>query len=357
MKILQICNFSSGISGVWSRVFQDSKELVKKNDVFVFSSNLKNDDSVAKNKEKIEGINILRFPVKRRKGFALWFDFEKQALKLKPDIIICHGFRKPYLAQAIRIIKKLKQQGKKTKIFLVTHAPFLEKGIRSWKLDLAVKLYDKILAKKILNSFGKIIAITKWEMPYLLKLGAKKQKIIYIPNSLDETFFKLKTKKGKGVLFLGRVSPIKNLEILIKACRELRIKPTIVGPVDKGYKINAEIQKPIYDLKEKINLIDKHEIFVLPSKREGLPVSLIEALSRGKIAVSSSTQGGKEIIKHNKNGFLFEIGNYKQLAAIINKIQKMTEKEKNKIRKQARKKAEEFRVSKIIKKLEKVYSI
>ena len=41
MKIIQVCNFSSGISGVWTRVLEDSREFIKKgHEVHVFSSNI-----------------------------------------------------------------------------------------------------------------------------------------------------------------------------------------------------------------------------------------------------------------------------------------------------------------------------
>ena len=38
----------------------------------------------------------------------------------------------------------------------------------------------------------KIIAITRWEIPILIKLGVKKEKIAYIPNGIPDEFFKQK---------------------------------------------------------------------------------------------------------------------------------------------------------------------
>mgnify|MGYP005866598033 CR=1 FL=1 len=80
-------------------------------------------------------------------------------------MIIAHGFRKPFLNQAIRVAKKTN-----SKIFLVTHAPFVEKKLRSWRLNLLVRLYDLFYAKRVLNRFDKILTITKWELPFLYKL-------------------------------------------------------------------------------------------------------------------------------------------------------------------------------------------
>ena len=122
MKILQICNFSAGVSGVWTRALEDAREFIKKgHKVYVFSTNKQeNEEIAAPNHEIKEGIEITRFPIKRRIGYALWFDFEKEALQLNPDIIICHGLRKPYLGPALKIAKEIN-----AKCFLITHAPFL----------------------------------------------------------------------------------------------------------------------------------------------------------------------------------------------------------------------------------------
>ena len=354
MKILQICNFSSGVSGVWTRVFEESKEFIKKGyKVYVFSSDEKeNGEKELSTQEIKEGIDITRFPIKRKKGYALWFNFNKEALQLKPDIIICHGLRKPYLGSAIKIAKKIG-----SKCFLITHAPFVDKGLRDWKLNLVIKLYDLFCGKKIMNFFDKVIAICKWEKDNLLNLGCEEDRIVYIPNSLSEAFFnqeKIPEEKNR-ILYLGRVHPVKNLEVLIDACKLLHIQPLIVGPVEEGYNLEVDIKEPIYDVKKKIKLIDSAEIFVSPSKKESLPFGLLEAMARGKIVVATNTMGGKELIEDEKNGFLFNIGDSEGLRVILNKIREMSNEEKNKIREEAMRTSEEFRVSKIINKWDEIF--
>jgi len=371
-KILEICNFSSGISGVWTRVLEEAKILSKENEVWIFSSNLKNEYEKVKSYGKIGRIKIRRFPVKFRIGYALFFNFYKEALKLKPDIIVAHGFRKPYLNQVISAKKELEKEGKKIKIFLVTHAPFLEKGLRNKFTEFIVKFYDFLYGKKILNSFDKVMAITKWEIPLLLKLGCEKEKIVYIPNTIPEEFFK--QKKGRAerkILFFGRINRIKNLETLILACSKLKhsrnYRLDITGPADEKYlgelknlarklKVNVKFSEPIYDLRERIKKIDSCEIFVLPSKREGLPLSIVEAMAREKIVVSSNTQGGKELIKNGENGFLFKIGDYNELSRILKFcLNEKNSKQLKKIKENARKKAGEYS-KKNLNKIEKIIS-
>ena len=58
--------------------------------------------------------------------------------------------------------------------------------------------------------------------------------------------------------------------------------------------------------------------FVFTSKFEGLPNVLLEALSLKKFVISTNCPTGpSEILLRGKAGYLFEIGNYKQLAKKI----------------------------------------
>ena len=365
MKILQICNFSSGVSGVWTRAYEDAREFIKRgHEVYVFSSNEYEDGKmVEKSEEILKEIKIKRFPVKRKKGYALWFDFKKEALELKPDVIICHGLRKPYLGPAIQVAKKIG-----SKIFLITHAPFMEKKIRSHKLNFIISLYDKFLGKKIMDSFDKVITICKWEKENLLKLGCDKSKIEYISNSIsDEFFIQKKVEEQNKILYLGRMHPVKGITTLIEAFKKSTLNNNytleLIGPRPGGYyeKIkylageNIIFLKTISDLTKKIEKIDQAKMFVLPSKKEGLPFGLVEAMSRGKVVIASRTKGAEELIDDCKNGFLFEIGNSTELQLILNAVEKMSEEGKNKIRGEAIKIAEKFKSSDTIKKWEELF--
>ena len=265
------------------------------------------------------------------------WDFKKEALKYSPDIIIAHSYRHLHTTKALAIAEKLNKQGKRCKIFLVTHAPFERQDSRSLISAIIVWLYDKLLGKNILNRFDKVISITKWEEPFLLKIGCNKENIAYIPNGLSEKFFKQKSKLSEEnkILFLGRISPIKNLEVLIKAIPFLNDKATyleLVGPTEEDYLENLKflIKKnnvkskilftaPIYNLTKKINKIDSCKIFVLPSKSEGLPQALIEAMARKKIVIVNNIPASRDIIKDRINGFIFN-NESKDLAFSINSL-------------------------------------
>jgi glycosyltransferase involved in cell wall biosynthesis len=59
------------------------------------------------------------------------------------------------------------------------------------------------------------------------------------------------------------------------------------------------------------------DVVVLPSYWEGLPVSLIEALSAGVPIVASDAGGNPELVRHRENGLIFPAGNVEALAAAL----------------------------------------
>ena len=324
MKIVYLCEFSAGVDGVWNRVYNIAKQLAKKHEVFIFSSNIeKGSGKKAPFFEEKEGIKIYRFPVSFRLGEnALWWNYEGKLLEIKPDVVHAHVFRHPHSTSAPALARRIG-----AKVFLTTHAPFVEHELRSPLLNLAVSIYDAMLAEKVLNSYDRVIAIAKWEIPELKALGCRKEKIAYIPNGIPEEFtkskYKFRDKKGKVILFLGRIAPIKNIELLLSAFKSVinrghDVRLRLIGQMEKEYGVkilgmikNLKLEKqvdipgPIYDLKRKIQALEEADIFVLPSKREASPQARIEAMALGKIVLSSNTAGGCEFIQEGKNGFLF----------------------------------------------------
>jgi glycosyltransferase involved in cell wall biosynthesis len=372
MKILELTNFSAGACGVWMRVKQESELLVKKGHIVkVFSSNfVKGTNEIAKDKEKLGKIEIKRFkalmPGRKPLHFIpggesyMFWDFRqmmKEVKKFQPQVIIAHSYSHPHTLFALRAAKLTK-----ARVFLVTHAPFDISGNRSFWGHKARWFFDFFIGKNSLNKFDRIIAITKWEMPILEKLNVPKEKIVYIPNGIPKEFFiQKKSKEEKKVLFLGRIAPIKDLETLIRASKLLpNVNIELVGPAEEKYLAHLKslnpppsfiFLPPVYDLKKKIEKIDSAKIFVLPSIRESMPQSLIEAMAREKIVIASNNLGAKELIEDGKNGFFFEIGNEKQLAE---KISFALKKDLLEIKRQAKKSVEKFSWDKIIGDIERL---
>lgn len=368
MKILELTNYTAGGCGVGARALMEAELLSKKgHEVKVFSSNLtKGTDRLAPPVEKRGDFTIHRFPAKKLGGesFLKWH-FYTEAEKFHPDIIIAHAYRHNHTLEGLKLAKKIG-----AKIFLVTHAPFIEGNTtRSFLAKLAVKYYDSLLGpSRKLNQFDKVIAIAQWEIPYLRNLRVRQDKIAYIPNGIPDSFFKGNISTGKReLLFLGRVSPIKNLEILLKSIyllKKNKVALQIVGPYEEDYleilrglvvsygiEKNVEFLGPIYNIQDKIKKIDSAKVFVLPSKREAMPQALMEAMARGRIVVASDNPGSREVVVDGKNGYLFNKDNANELARKI-KIALRTGKHMGN---RARASVDKFKWSSIIERIEELF--
>jgi glycosyltransferase involved in cell wall biosynthesis len=368
MRILEITNYTRGGCGVGMRVLKESKLLSERgHKVMIFSTNhVKGSKATCPSEEKIGNVEIRRFPAKKLglagDSYMVW-DFTKSALSFRPDVIIAHSYRHPHTTQVLKIARKLG-----CRAFLVTHAPFGREQTRSGMQNIGVKVYDSIIGKKVLKKFDKIIAITFWELPYLEKLGVPKSRIAYIPNGIDEEFFRpiKRLNKIKKAAYLGRVAPIKQIETMVEAASSLDIEFLVMGPAESDYSSqlknmikkknikNISLVNQPYSSHEQIGILDKSDIFILPSKSEGMPQTLIEAMARGKIVAVSNNAGNLDLVNDGENGFIFENGNPSSLAEVLKYIQSLSLPKLHAVQKEARRTAEKFKWAKLIDNMEKM---
>jgi len=153
-----------------------------------------------------------------------------------------------------------------------------------------------------------------------------KTKAVLIKGSgIDTNLFKPVKKKDKKivVLMIARVIRDKGVEEFIKAAELLKDKAEFwyVGEIDNG---SRSAFKPdwknikYFGFKDNIkSILAECDIFVLPSYREGIPRTLLEAASMQKPIVTTNTAGCKDVVEDGKNGFLVPIKDHVTLAKKI----------------------------------------
>ena len=181
------------------------------------------------------------------------------------------------------------------------------------------------------------VSISRQMTKELVNLGIPESKITYIPNGIDTNFFKPGNHKEENLLlYVGRISELKGLHILIKALEFLKksVRLVIIGPPDwdaKYYQellglIEKENMKGRHKIKylgameqsEIVGWYQKASILILPSFAEGFPVTILEALSCQTPVVATPVGGVPEIIKkNNETGILVPPGNSIHLAEAI----------------------------------------
>jgi glycosyltransferase involved in cell wall biosynthesis len=146
------------------------------------------------------------------------------------------------------------------------------------------------------------------------------------------------TKKGSREDFkfiefvtITRLELPKGLEWLINTFKnidagEIRIRLKIagVGPDSEYLKQLASGSKhPIVFLgfiDDVDKLLSTSDVFILPSKFESFPLSVIEAMAVSLPIVASDTGGIEEMVAHNSNGFLVRYGCEKELKHVLQSL-------------------------------------
>jgi glycosyltransferase involved in cell wall biosynthesis len=82
--------------------------------------------------------------------------------------------------------------------------------------------------------------------------------------------------------------------------------------------------------------IQKADVVVLPSYREGTPRSLLEAASMEKPLIATDVPGCKEVVKHQYNGFLCEVQDAQDLAQKMQDIYELEEEKLKEMSKNSR---------------------
>lgn len=186
--------------------------------------------------------------------------------------------------------------------------------------------YTKPILKYIFPRCDKVIAVSNGIAKMLEeKFNMTKPFVRVINNPVDfhkiqrdslEYQFEL-PEKSKYVTFIGRMTPVKNLYLLMDAFHlfwnDHRDYSLVM--VGDGYERN-NIEKYIQDKPFARNvefvgvksnpfpILKNSRLLLLPSTSEAYPTVLIEAMSLGKTCVCTPTNGALDILQGGKYGFI-----------------------------------------------------
>ena len=148
-----------------------------------------------------------------------------------------------------------------------------------------------------------------------LKKKFLKGRIKHFYNYIDTELFNPQNlpKKDRSLVFIGRLEKIKNIDSLLEAMKKLDgFKLDIVGGGNLKQKYLNYAKENRIDVtflgkikNEEIPfLLNKYQIFILPSIVEGNPKALLEAMSCGIACIGTDIPGINSIINHRENGYL-----------------------------------------------------
>ena len=238
----------------------------------------------------------------------------RTARKLKPDVIHCHSSKGGYLGRLTG-----RQLG-----IPVAFTPHCF-AFQSTDKPVAKTVYT-VLERLVKPCTTRIIACSDSEAELARKgLGFDANRVVVWKNCLPTRCFKFERQKIYDfpyICSIGRPCYQKNLELTIRMMAKIKEQGVSVKLVQLGAghysPLRAKVEEMIrdYDLEEQVvlkewsshektlNILSQAELFVLSSRYEGLPYSVIEAFALGKAVVATDVSGTRDIVRNNVNGFL-----------------------------------------------------
>ena len=316
------------------------------NDVVVYTTDLdfaNNANTFNKNLPRKETMD--NFTIKRS---HVWFKINLfflnpgiyfQMMKDSPDIIHTVGIRsfQSFIAAIVAKKKKIplviSDQGG-----LTTHPDLKNGGVFK---KILYKLQTPMI-NFIVNNSTKISVANEYEKKIFEKFD-QASKIEIIRNGINLETMKTKTdnfKKKHGivlpfVLFIGRFSKVKGIDILLHAIKILKDQHElenicfVIMGVDFGFQNKMMQMIDDFGIKQKIQLIinpsredviaaySESEFLVLPSRWELSPLTPLEGFAFKKPVISTNVHGIPSTITDKKNGILVKNEDYHELADAI----------------------------------------
>lgn len=340
LKIARVIDiFYPYVSGVANQAYFISKYL-QENGIQspIFTSKFYAENS--KSYEIIDGIEVHRinylFHIMK---FIITPKIKEILMNSEFSLIHSHNYRNYLTNIAVKVAKK-----KRKPIVLSVHGSLLnyQKMVFGIKRS-PYRMYDIIFGKKEIENIDKIIVNSKIEEESALLFGVPKQKIKIIPVGIIFSKYQKEVKKICDdkilqILFVGRISPVRNLELIIYALKNMKnVHLTIVGgevshtgAVNVGYLNNLKILSNNLKLNDKITFLGpkygeelvkeykKADIFIYTSFVENFGQTILEAAASGLPIISTPVGIANEIVNDGKTGFIVDFKNPKEITKKIN---------------------------------------
>jgi len=198
----------------------------------------------------------------------------------------------------------------------------------------------KAVKRTMLMSFDAIISMNNMMSKEIEDFGVPREKILFIINGVEtDRFVPDITKKIPGrVIFIGRIDiDHKGVDVLLKSwkglCKEYdQYHLVVAGPFasDKNISTLKDYVK-LNRLEDKVSFVGEinyyssdivdyyqsGELFILSSRYEGMPETLMQAMSCGLPVISTRVGAAAELVFEGVNGFLANVDDVSSLSSDI----------------------------------------
>lgn len=191
---------------------------------------------------------------------------------------------------------------------------------------------DKIM--EVISKADRFVVLSQMWADWFVSMGVKRESVRVL-NNMVIPYEGMKVSEYDGMLnllFLGNVTKDKGIYDLLEviaANKEAWIDKVALKiggedkegqllPFIKDNGLESSVQYCGYVTgQDKRELLEWCNIFVLPSYYEGLPMSILEAMSCGKAVIASNVGGIPTVVRSGENGVLIKPGDRAALASAV----------------------------------------
>jgi glycosyltransferase involved in cell wall biosynthesis len=284
---------------------------------------------------RAERYRVMELGKRRRRDFGLFFRLAALIRKERIDILHCHDELSWFYGAIGARLAGLRR------IVFTVHGRRFDTSVRHlWeqnvlgRMSAAVVCVSSSLRQQMIEEIGipriKAIVIrnaTAIESPKTQNQRQRVRKTLGIP---------------EGTILIGsigRLDPVKNLDLLLEASsKALRVIPDLhvilagEGPskealVEKTAALGLIDRVHFLGLRKDVpDLLSAIDLYVCSSDREGISLSILEAMAAERAVIATAVGGNLELIEHDETGLLINRGDRQGLIQAIMSLSADAEK-------------------------------
>lgn len=239
-----------------------------------------------------------------------------------------------------------------------------------WKNRAWHRVYHQMMFNGSIETADYGLVVSEEGRVYAERMSGAPGRFEFLPNGVEEAFFTSREYNVSGslrLLYVGTWLDRKGVFYLAEAFARLaqlalELRLTVAGCLEAEEEVksffSAEVRARV-DVTRFVTRADmpamyaSHDIFVLPSLVEGMPLSLLEAMASGMPVVTTKTGGMLDMIADGVDGLLVTPADTEALAGAVDRLVKSAEL-RNRIGRAAREKVRRQTWSDVAAKLEKM---
>ncbi len=264
-------------------------------------------------------------PIRPFQDMAAFSEIKSFLKELKPDLVTTHSNKAGLLG-------RLAAKSLKIPVIHTSHG-FLFSGPEASVEGLFYRFMEKLAA----GAADKVITVAESEYRLAQRLGVMApSKMTVVHNGLpdlDPPMVADPEITPPQMIMVARFARPKDQQTLLTALGKLKdLKWTLTLVGDGTGRSSAEDLVAELAIEDRVSftgvredvfrLLAASQLFILSSRREGFPLSILEAMRVGLPVVASDVGGVSEAVEEGQNGFLFPPGDADSLADQLRRLLK-----------------------------------